>query len=366
VVCRVRRRAVVVMTRPTVSVVIATYNRAALLADCLDSLREQPFETGDEVIIVDNGSSDDTAAIVERFARTVSTPVMALVEKRPGKTPALAAGISRASGAILALTDDDVCVGSGWISTIRKRFGTDPELALLAGRIDPRWARPSPSWLVLGREQYGRLSAPLGLLHYGEAQPLGRRSAVGGNVAIRRDVLSALGGLAAHLGRMRGTLMCGEDHELSQRVVMAGYRAVYDPTLCVRHWVPAERGRLSYFLRWSFWSGVTHSLMDADDSGRGLTAVKAGVPKYLWRRAVMAPLRAAIELVRGRAPAIVERLMEGAFAIGYISDRWSYGRLSLGTGRGPAPHAGRLPSARADANPPAVPIPGTHAGNSKG
>jgi GT2 family glycosyltransferase len=202
-------------------------------------------------------------------------------------------------------------------------------------------------------------------VHYGEAQPLGRRSAVGGNVAMRRDVLSALGGFAAHLGRMRGTLMCGEDHDLSQRVVTAGYRAVYDPTLCVRHWVPAERGRLSYFLRWSFWSGVTHSLMDADNGGRGLTAVQAEVPKYLWRRAVMTPLRAAIELVRGRRPAIVERLMDAAFAIGYISDRLSHGRLSLRTGRGPAPHAGRLPSARADANPPAVPIPGVHAGNSE-
>jgi GT2 family glycosyltransferase len=349
----------------TISVIVATYNRAALLAKCLESLRGQPFENGDQVIVVDNASTDDTPAVVERFARIFPIPILALLEGRPGKTPALAAGISRASGAILALTDDDVCVGTGWISTIRERFVADPELALLAGRIDPRWARPSPSWLVLGRERYGRLSAPLGLVHYGEAQPLGRRSAVGGNVAMRRDVLSALGGFAAHLGRMRGTLMCGEDHDLSQRVVTAGYRAVYDPTLCVRHWVPAERGRLSYFLRWSFWSGVTHSLMDADNGGRGLTAVQAEVPKYLWRRAVMTPLRAAIELVRGRRPAIVERLMDAAFAIGYISDRLSHGRLSLRTGRGPAPHAGRLPSARADANPPAVPIPGVHAGNSE-
>jgi glycosyltransferase involved in cell wall biosynthesis len=353
------------MTRPTVSVVIATYNRAALLADCLESLREQPFEAGDEVIVVDNTSTDDTAGVVERFAQTASTRVLALVEKRPGKTPALIAGISRASGAILALTDDDVCVGPGWISTIRSSFGVDPELALLAGRIDPRWEQPSPSWLVLGRDQYGRLSAPLGLVHYGEAQPLGRRSALGGNVAIRRDVLSALGGFAPHLGRMRGTLLCGEDHDLSQRIVRAGYRALYDPALCVRHWVPTDRARLSYYLRWSFWSGVTHSLMEADNGRPGPRAVQAGVPDYLLRRAVMAPLRAAIELVRGRGPAFVERLMEGAFAVGYIRDRFSNGRLSLRTGRGSAPHAGRLPSARADANPPAVPIPGVHAGNSE-
>jgi GT2 family glycosyltransferase len=353
------------MTRPTVSVVIATYNRAALLADCLESIREQPFESGDEVIVVDNASTDETAAVVERFARSASTQVLTLVERQPGKTPALATGIARASGTILALTDDDVCVGRGWISAIRRRFGADPELALLAGRIDPRWERPWPSWLVLGRERFGRLSAPLGLVHYGEPQPLGQRSALGGNVALRRDVLSALGGFAPHLGRMRGTLMSGEDHELSQRIVTAGYRAVYDPTLCVRHWVPAERTRLSYFLRWSFWAGVTHSLMDAENGGRGMTSVHARVPRYLWKRAVMAAVQATAELVRGRGPSVVERLMDGAFAIGYISDRLSSGRLSIRTGRGPAPHAGRLPSARADANPPAVPIPDERAGESR-
>jgi GT2 family glycosyltransferase len=352
------------MTRPTISVVIATYNRARLLADCLESLREQSFETGDEVIVVDNASTDETAEVVERFARCFSTPVLTLLESEPGKTPALSAGISRASGTILALTDDDVCVGRGWIRTIRSRFA-DPDLVLLAGRIDPRWERPAPVWLELGCERYGRLSSPLGLVHYGEAQPLGRRTALGGNVAIRRDVLSTVGGFAAHLGRARGTLLCGEDHELTQRIVASGYRAEYDPALCVRHWVPAERARLAYYLRWSFWSGVTTSLMDAENGGRGATSLRARVPKYLWKRAVMAPLLAAIELARSRAPAAVERLMAGALSIGYISDRLTTGRLSLRTGRGPAPHAGRLPSARADANPPAVPIPGVHAGNSE-
>jgi GT2 family glycosyltransferase len=353
------------MTRPTITVVIATYNRAELLSDCLESIREQPFEPGDEVIIVDNASTDETAAVIERFARGAPTQVLPLVETQPGKTPALAAGIARASGTILALTDDDVCVGRGWIGAIRRRFGADPELALLAGRIDPRWERPWPSWLVLGRERFGRLSAPLGLVHYGEAQPLGPRSALGGNVALRRDLLSELGGFATHLGRMRGTLMSGEDHEISQRIVTAGYRALYDPTLCVRHWVPAERMHLSYFLRWSFWAGVTHSLMDAENGGRGMTSVETRVPRYLWKRAVMAAVQATTELVRGRGPSVVERMMDGAFAVGYISDRLSSGRLSLRTGRGPAPHAGRLPSARADTNPPAVPIPGERAGESR-
>ena len=352
----------------TISVVVATYNRAALLAKCLESLRRQPFENGDEVIVVDNASTDDTPAVVERFARIFPIPVLAILEGRAGKTPALAAGISRASGALLALTDDDVRVGDGWLATIRRLFA-DPDLALLAGRVDPIWERPAPAWLELGGKMYGRLSAPIGLVHYGAAQPLGARTALGANMVIRRDVLDAVGGFAPNLGRARGTLLCGEDHELCLRVLAAGYRALYDPALCVRHWVPAERSRLRYFLRWSLWAGVTHSVLDAHNAGRQPEKLATRVPRYLWKRAFIAPLHAMTELARGRTSGSIERLMDAAFAVGYIGDRLrnvaGHAKSLVRTGRGPAPHAGRLPSARADANPPAVPIPGVHAGNSE-
>jgi GT2 family glycosyltransferase len=347
----------------TISVIIATYNRSALLAECLESLGRQRFHAGDEVIVVDNASTDDTPAVVEAFARTSRAAVLLLAEERPGKTPALAAGISRASGTVLALTDDDVCVDDGWIDAIRARFA-DPAVALVAGRIEPRWQRRAPAWLTLGRDSYGRLSAPLGLVHYGPEQPLGARTALGGNLAIRRDVLDAVGGFAAHLGRWRGTLLSGEDHDLSQRVVAGGHVAVYDPAISVRHWVPAARLKLSYFLRWFWWLGVTHSMLDALD-GRA-TRGPAWPPRYLWKFGAVAVLRAVVELGRGQTSTSVERLMDAAFAAGYICDRlWLRALRTLRPGRGLAPHAGRLPSARADANPPAVPISGERAGESR-
>ena len=48
----------------TISVIIATFNRAALLAECLDHLARQHFERGDQVIVVDNGSTDRTKIVV--------------------------------------------------------------------------------------------------------------------------------------------------------------------------------------------------------------------------------------------------------------------------------------------------------------
>ena len=56
------------MTRQTasVTVIIATFNRAALLDECLEHLRAQSFKPGDEVIVVDNGSTDETPGVVAR------------------------------------------------------------------------------------------------------------------------------------------------------------------------------------------------------------------------------------------------------------------------------------------------------------
>ena len=54
--------------RPTIAVLIATYNRASMLDECLRHLAAQPFEAGDQVIVVDNGSTDDTAAVIDRHA----------------------------------------------------------------------------------------------------------------------------------------------------------------------------------------------------------------------------------------------------------------------------------------------------------
>ena len=79
------------MRQPTsVTVIIATYNRAALLNECLDHLRVQPFQPGDEVIVVDNGSTDDTDGIDAAQQTRFPVPVHLLHETVPGKSRAIA------------------------------------------------------------------------------------------------------------------------------------------------------------------------------------------------------------------------------------------------------------------------------------
>src|SRR5690349_7994526 len=138
-----------------ISVVIATYNRADLLAECLEHLARQHFEPDDEVIVVDNGSSDHTSTVVVNAQRAFPTHLRHLVEATPGKSNAVAAGLAFAKGDVLAFTDDDVDVDPHWIDEIR-RVMSDPGVALAGGPVEPRWETKPPNWLRAAVETYGR------------------------------------------------------------------------------------------------------------------------------------------------------------------------------------------------------------------
>lgn len=92
------------MARPKASVVIATRDRASLLCAALASLSDQTAAGRFEVIVVDNGSSDDTAMIVTQFERF---DVRGIFVDAPNRAKARNAGIAAAAGAIVIFCDDD-------------------------------------------------------------------------------------------------------------------------------------------------------------------------------------------------------------------------------------------------------------------
>jgi glycosyltransferase involved in cell wall biosynthesis len=303
----------------SVSVIIATFNRATLLETCLSYLARQPFAAGDEIVVVDNGSTDRTARVVADAAYRFPVPVRYVYEPKPGKSEALARALDVAEGDVFAFTDDDVFVGAEWLAAIRERM-RDESVALMGGPVAALWGRTPPRWLRSAENGDGRLSAPLALLNYGSAiVDLGPRTVLGANMAARRDVMLQVGGFARHLGKLRGTLLSGEDHDLCRRVQAAGLRAVYDPAAPVRHWVPSERMRIGYYVSWFFWSGITHASLDAGPvTGRSIR----GVPLYLLKRAALAGPAAVAAAAVGNLTGAVERIIDIAFAAGYTVQRW--------------------------------------------
>jgi glycosyltransferase involved in cell wall biosynthesis len=312
----------VVTGAPTVSVIIATYTRAALLDECLQHLARQQFATGDEVIVVDNGSKDHTQQIVQKHQQTFAVPLQLLYEATPGKSHALARALAVASGDVLAFLDDDVNVDARWLDVVRETM-CDPDIALMGGRVVPRWEPTVPQWMRVAPAQHARLGAPLGLLDYpADVVQLGGRTVLGANMAVRRQVFESLGGFAAHLGKLHGTLLSGEDHELCLRVQRAGFRAVYVPTAVVHHWVPAERARVRYFVNWFYWSGITNAILDEDSGAARRGRSVLGLPLYLAKRAVTASLASAQAMLRGRRHTALHHAIDVAFTAGYAAKRW--------------------------------------------
>ena len=99
----------------TASIIVCTYNRSELLAATLKSILADPSAVDRELLVVDNASTDATAAAVSAAAATSGgTEVRYLVQPLRGKSNALNLGIREAHGRYLLFTDDDVLVEPGW------------------------------------------------------------------------------------------------------------------------------------------------------------------------------------------------------------------------------------------------------------
>src|SRR5690349_4461032 len=109
------------MSSPEVSVVICTYNRCTDLPFALDGVLAQRDAPSYEVIVVDNDSTDATAAVVD--ARRAAHPRLRYVfEPGPGLPRARNAGIMNAGAPIIAFTDDDVVVADNWVGSVYQAF----------------------------------------------------------------------------------------------------------------------------------------------------------------------------------------------------------------------------------------------------
>jgi glycosyltransferase involved in cell wall biosynthesis len=277
----------------SLSVLICTYNRSALLGQTLGTLQTAypPDRCTVEVIVVDNNSTDDTREVVRQAAATGPYSVRYLAERQQGKSFALNTGLASAHGDVIALTDDDVLPARDWLQRIVANFRA-ADVMFVFGKVLPRWEVPPPPELVTvpARDIWG----PLALIDYGDepvsydAQSFGKkRLPVGANLAVRRQAVEQVGGWRTDLGRVDNTMIAGEDRELCVRLYRAGlYSGIYDPSVLVKHHVPAARMKRDYFRKWFFWHGRTLARMaDAVYLDLDLTKVPslAGVPRFMYR-----------------------------------------------------------------------------------
>jgi len=227
---------------PLVSVVVSTWNRPARLAKLLGSLRAQRLDSGAfEVVVVDDGSSPETQALVAAEASRPGLTVRTVRHELPrGPGAGRNSGWRAARAPLVAFTDDDCVADREWLSAAINVCQAAPG-AIVQGRTEPDPTELGNDGVLSRTIRVDRLGP-----HYETC-----------NIFYPRDVLESLGGFDEGFGLSPG----GEDTDLAWRAIEAGRPAVFAPEAIVFHAVQplGVRGMLRVAGRWS---GVVRQFSD--------------------------------------------------------------------------------------------------------
>src|SRR5215469_3651107 len=121
---------------PIISVVVPVYNSADTIRRCLESISAQSYPSSHfEVIVVDDGSTDETASEVRASADAFQERLTFLSQTNAGPAVARNAGIRAASGTIVAFTDADCIAAPNWLESLAHVFDQYPDVAGVGGPL---------------------------------------------------------------------------------------------------------------------------------------------------------------------------------------------------------------------------------------
>lgn len=228
--------------QPFVSVVVPVRDGESTIAACLDSILATDYPAARrEILVVDNGSSDGTAALIR------SRPVTYLREYRRGVSNARNRGIAESAGEILAFVDSDCVVEPQWLTELVRPFA-DPEIGSVAGDLQhapASTAAERQAVRLLGNwQRFAFTSNP--------AYP------ITANAAYRHDVLDRIGLFDPRMTR-------AQDVELGLRFKeRSGLRLAYAERAIAHHrHRSTQRGFFRQQLGWAYGAGLVGAKFEA-------------------------------------------------------------------------------------------------------
>ncbi len=201
---------------PLVSVIVPVLNVSSHIDDCIISLINQDFPKDQyEIIIVDNGSKDDTLNILKRYGEHIEI----FSENKKGSYTARNNGIAESKGDIIAFTDADCIADKDWLKELCKAFISE-DIGCVVGNVK---AYPGKSLIEIFSKNKGILSQKVGLeskfLPYGQTA----------NMAFRKNVFETI-------GKFDNSLISGGDADMSWRMqIETDYKLVYCQSSIVEH-----------------------------------------------------------------------------------------------------------------------------------
>ena len=229
----------------SVSVVIPVLNASRTLPflfEALDRLAPAP----NEVVFIDNGSTDDSISLLRSFAQTRAASVQLLEEPKKGAAAARNAGLRAATGEIIAFTDADCSPDSAWLSHLSSAY-VDPYVGAVAGRVV---GAPAEAAIQLFSALY-TLRLPETPSRHREWTPRGGGFPTA-NFSVRRAIAVELGGFD------ESAVVSGEDHDFCARLYERGATIAYVPEALVAH---HHRVTLNGMIKQAFGFGRGHAYL---------------------------------------------------------------------------------------------------------
>jgi glycosyltransferase involved in cell wall biosynthesis len=227
-----------------VSIVIRCHNGRSRLEPTLTHLARQQVPPGVawEIVLVDNGSTDGTAAFAEEFWRGIEVaPLRVVHAPEPGHAVARYRGIQEARYEIISFIDDDNWVCPEWVNLVHEIMSSHPEVGACGGYNRAVFEGEPPTWFPRYQQRFavgaqakepGDITDVEGVLW-------------GAGLSVRRSAMLRLvsrGFKPLDTGR-------GEDYEISYALRLVGFRIYYDPRLGIQHYLPAARLKWRYLRR---------------------------------------------------------------------------------------------------------------------
>lgn len=264
------------------TVAICTWNRAPLLSRVLERLTRMRHPSGAwEVLVVNNGSTDDTDRALDAFAGRL--PLRRAFEPNPGLSHARNTAIRHATGDYLVWTDDDALVDVDWLSAYERAVERHPEATIFGGPVRPHFEGTPPPWLSTAWQE---ISAAFATRDLGDApfELGGGELPYGANFVVRAREQRRFP-YDPNLGRRRAGGTLGEETAVIRAILTAGGSGWWVPDASVEHWIPKERQSVRYLKSYYMLQGKTFHQWDGNGG-----PMFQGRPLWLWRSIIQAQL----------------------------------------------------------------------------
>lgn len=307
------------------SVIIPTRNRAQELENTLNSIVGQTISQEHfEVLVVDNGSTDNTVDIVKQFSDRIKN-VHYFFEPTPGLHVGRHCGLKNAQTEILVYADDDIQAFPTWLATIKQTFAKHPEAVLVGGKNLPMYEEEPPSWVqkLWSQTEFGKCIGHYSILDFGdEEKEISPYYVWGCNFSIRRQALMQLGGFHPD-GMPKELLEYRGDGEsaVSEGVKNHSWKTVYHPDASVYHLVSRERMTLEYLYRRAYAQGISQSYTDVRRFKGNLKKISTNaLVQPFGFSTIKRQLRRALQYLQGgfdKEMKMVNHILQQGFTDGY-------------------------------------------------